>query len=381
MLTNRYSAIFYVLLYTTVVGFFVVSREGQKEFVRPKPVFQQPQPTSGCHKIVRGWPPGKNLVLEPYVQPGVNTTLLMPKFSGQKITDKFGDESKPKSHIVVFCTSAMEAFDRRQTIRKTWMSLTEDLPITVVFLMGVPGNSSSPALQLRADLKAESLKYGDILQEDFVDTYNNLTVKSMYMLKFANEFLAKQLSTQWILKVDDDCYVDPNVLIKYTKIVRKSTNSLIGKVLGVGSPVARPSCDEHGTKYTFKWAVPEYIYPNKTFPNALSGSGYLMHRDVSQCLYKKGLKTKFLNLEDVFITGLVASQCQGLKLVNSPRFLYMGSHICRVKSKFDLLIHDVKDEFKMTHIHKIITGQAKCQSVKGNTTRIRYTEISTDVSH
>ena len=40
----------------------------------------------------------------------------------------------------------------------------------------------------------------------------------------------------WILKVDDDCYVDVRVLLHYTRSLRPKTshNHLIGKVKNLG---------------------------------------------------------------------------------------------------------------------------------------------------
>ena len=66
--------------------------------------------------------------------------------------------------------------------------------------------------------------------------------------------------------------------------------------------VIRPKT--HNRKYTIGWEVPWYIYNSTTFPNAVSGSGYLISISSVPCLYENGLKTSFLNLEDVFITGL-----------------------------------------------------------------------------
>jgi len=40
---------------------------------------------------------------------------------------------------------------------------------------------------IQSGLEQESQMFGDILQENFVDTYNNLTLKTMFMLKFLSK--------------------------------------------------------------------------------------------------------------------------------------------------------------------------------------------------
>ena len=48
-----------------------------------------------------------------------------------------------------------------------------------------------------------------------------------------------------------------------------------------------------------QWETPTYIYPSEKFPNALSGSGYMMRSHVAKCVYEKGLDIPFVNLEDI----------------------------------------------------------------------------------
>ena len=49
----------------------------------------------------------------------------------------------------------------------------------LVFIMGRPKHD---AIQVK--IKEEQESFGDILQEDFEDSYNNLTLKSLFSLKF-----------------------------------------------------------------------------------------------------------------------------------------------------------------------------------------------------
>lgn len=50
--------------------------------------------------------------------------------------------------------------------------------------------------------------------------------------------------------------------------------------------------------------MPQYIFSEGFYPNYLSGTGYVMSRDVVNKLYKAALKTPIIHLEDVYITGI-----------------------------------------------------------------------------
>ena len=56
------------------------------------------------------------------------------------------------------------------------------MPTKVIFLIGISKNGDNYNNKI---LKHEANQNQDLLQEDFIDTYNNLTLKSMFMLKYA----------------------------------------------------------------------------------------------------------------------------------------------------------------------------------------------------
>ena len=118
-----------------------------------------------------------------------------------------------------------------------------------------------------------------------------------------------------------------------------------------------------------QWETPTYIYPSETFPNALSGSGYMMRSHVAKCVYEKGLNIPFVNLEDIFITGLAAEKCkgEGVVLRNSPRFHYMGRHLCLVK-KYDILVHRLKKSQEMINVHDRLHKRLRCKTLEKNST-------------
>lgn len=139
----------------------------------------------------------------------------------------------------------------------------------------------------------ESSEHNDILQDQFVDSYNNLTLKSISMLKTMNHNCLNK--TQFLMKTDDDMFV--NVLPLQEMLKKKVTmkNMLLGCLI-CG---ARPIQDINN-----KWYAPNYMYSEKIYPNYLSGTGYVMSIDVVPKLYQAALRVPIFHLEDVYITGI-----------------------------------------------------------------------------
>lgn len=78
--------------------------------------------------------------------------------------------------------------------------------IKLTFLMGKTSNSN-----LNAIIEGESRQFNDILMEDFVDHYANMTLKSVSMLKWGTNICEE--NAKFIAKVDDDeIVILPNLI-------------------------------------------------------------------------------------------------------------------------------------------------------------------------
>ena len=53
-------------------------------------------------------------------------------------------------------------------------------------------------------IQEEAEQFGDLIQEDFFDDYFNLTLKSLFSLKYFTEHQPRIYTH--MLKVDDDCF-------------------------------------------------------------------------------------------------------------------------------------------------------------------------------
>jgi len=230
------------------------------------------------------------------VRPDTVTTIMSPDFQQ--------DFLKTDNSLLVVVCSAGPNFAARETARQSWMSDQQKLPnVNVVFLLGTSNNSS-----LEDQIAAEALLYDDIVQEDFVDTYGNLTLKSIMLLKWVlNISFQKRdvwtnmyrLAPQYIMKTDDDMYIN---LIKLNEIIQQTDESplLLGFLMCNIEPVRNSSS---------KWFTSHKMFPEKVFPNYLNGgASYLIDIKAAEKLYKTSLTMNFFYLEDVFLTGIVAKR-------------------------------------------------------------------------
>lgn len=209
---------------------------------------------------------------------------------------KFVTLAQPKSlscasrrHGVILVQSRPKARQFRDQIRRTWgdSHLLAELDFHMLFLLG-----SDP--EENEKISIESQLFDDILQNDFVDSYVNVTLKLLSTL----QWLEKQCSQDnfWIIKTDDDFIVNVFVL-RNLVASNKLDNRVIycSILLGELCPIRWPF-----SKYLTTWSEwPERLYP----PNCYGG-GYMLRSDVARALLRTSHKT-FNRHEDTLLTGLL----------------------------------------------------------------------------
>jgi len=84
------------------------------------------------------------------------------------------------------------------------------------------------------------------------------------------------------------------------------------------------------------------MYQGTVYPHYLSGTGYVMSRDVVSRLYQAALKTPLFHLEDVYLTGLCA-RAAGIRPRQHPAFTYNKRRLdpCLYKDKTVITSHHV----------------------------------------
>ncbi|XP_063977178.1 beta-1,3-galactosyltransferase 1-like isoform X2 [Diachasmimorpha longicaudata] len=261
---------------------------------------------------LHGWSFNASRNLNWYIHPHINTTILSPNDSCTV---------SPSPYLLIVVCSAVGNQQQRMAIRDTWASETDlnsynSTAIKVVFLLGQSDNET-----LNNSILEESHEYGDIVQEKFIDTYNNLTIKSVMLLKWVTTNCPQ---ATYLMKTDDDMYINIDNLVKALKSRPQSSGTLIGALICHARPILDPKN---------KWYTPKYMFSEKMYPNYLSGTGYVMSVDVASKLYQSALSTPLLHLEDVYITGLCAGRAE-LKPVDHPGFSYVQRKLdtCTLRS-------------------------------------------------
>ncbi|KAF7991794.1 hypothetical protein HCN44_010595 [Aphidius gifuensis] len=246
-------------------------------------------------EIENAWPSDKPRNLTYFIRPHENTTIIRPIDCCNSST----------TFLNIIVPSGLDQKDRRVAIRQTWGSKKRinDKEIVVNFLVGQTNNNTLTNL-----LKQESDKYGDIIQEPFIDSYYNLTIKVGMMLKWIKN---NYPDTRYILKADDDVYIDiPNLLKNLSQHENSSELLLMGQL----NTLSLPNRDQYN-----KWYMPNYMYSESTYPPYLDGPAYIMSQAVLNKLYEKALSLPILHLEDLFFTGICAREAN-IDPINNKNF-------------------------------------------------------------
>ena len=200
--------------------------------------------------------------------------------------------------LLVYVHSHPDHHKKRTAIRETWGKPKNfhDTIIKVVFLMGIPKEQS-----VQEALHLESDTYGDIVQENFIDSYRNLTYKAIEGLKWITHNCGH---AQFILKSDDDIFVNIFNLVVHLKSILQFRKGEMSKLLlclvWYRMKVIRDPKS--------KWYIPKNEFPDDYFPTYCSGSAYVLSPDVVSDMYNASLNTPFFWVDDFYITGLLASK-------------------------------------------------------------------------
>lgn len=221
-------------------------------------------------------------------------------------------------YIIAYVHTAPEHYKRRVVIRQTWGDATYyEVGIRVVFVMGRTSDAGGGDVQ-RA-LEFEAAQYGDIVQEDFRDTYRNLTYKGVAALRWISRYC---LHARYVLKTDDDIFVNTFNLLRHLR--------RLDRIRGTGLAGVRPDAPR-GILLCLvwynmmvmrdgKWKVSKEEWPDSKYPTYCSGSAFVMTTNAAIAMHRVSYDVPFFWVDDFYITGLLPLKL-GPSVVRHEQFI------------------------------------------------------------
>ncbi|KAK9538936.1 hypothetical protein VZT92_004075 [Zoarces viviparus] len=206
--------------------------------------------------------------------------------------------------LLLFVKSSPGNIERRNAIRSTWGNesyIQNALGVTVkvVFALGTPpakkaGLSCSTGSRVcfQEQLAREDRLSGDLIQQDFLDTFHNLTLKLILQFHWMHSRCAH---ARFLMTADDDVFVHMPNLVSYLQDMssRGVTGLWVGRVHRGAPPIRSKDS---------KYYVPFEMYQWFSYPDYTAGAGYVVSRDVADKVYQATLTLNAsLYIDDVFM--------------------------------------------------------------------------------
>ncbi|XP_029369170.1 beta-1,3-galactosyltransferase 2-like isoform X3 [Echeneis naucrates] len=207
-----------------------------------------------------------------------------------------------KPFVILMIPVAPSNREAREMIRTTWGKETTVLGQVVshYFLLGV---SKDRDVHLEEEVLEESRTHQDILQSNFVDSYNNLTIKTMVMFEWLS---SRCPNASYAMKIDSDIFLNVQKLVGM--LLKAPQHLYMTGRLERDAAVLRDR--------TSKWFLPLSVFPESTYPIYPRGLGYVFSLDLPQKIMEASSHIKALFIEDVYV-GLCMRHL-GITLTDPP---------------------------------------------------------------
>ncbi|XP_075061160.1 beta-1,3-galactosyltransferase 2-like [Mixophyes fleayi] len=238
--------------------------------------------------------------------------------------------------LIILVISEIQDIESRIAIRETWGKESNyDVDVLRIFLVGLSKLATDRAQWM---LEEESEAFGDIVQQDFLDTYYNLTLKSLMGMEWVVKFCP---TASYIMKIDNDMFLNVDYLVH--QLLRPElpvrTNFFTGYIVANTKPLRSKA---------YKWYVPKEVYPNDTYPPYCSGPGYVFSVDMAKKIYDVSQVIRVIPMEDSFM-GICLHELK-IPPTNPTWGIFNGHRIDYDRCKFKKLItvhHYEKKELRI----------------------------------
>ncbi|KAL0131629.1 hypothetical protein PUN28_002878 [Cardiocondyla obscurior] len=245
--------------------------------------------------------------------------------------------------LVVIVMSAPTHLEARTAIRQTWGHFGQRSDMSVLFMLGTTNDP-----RVEAILHKEQNMYNDMIRGRFLDSYSNLTLKTISTLEWVDTYCPK---VKYLLKTDDDMFINVPRLLAFVYKHAKDRNVIFGRLARKWKPIRNRKS---------KYYVSQAQFQQSIFPDFTTGPAYLLSSDTVRRLYDAALDQTYLKLEDVFTTGIVAHRL-GIKRSHANEFLNKRIQYTPCNIQRGISIHMVKYSEQFDLWKKLLDGKSKCK--------------------
>ncbi|XP_040904427.1 beta-1,3-galactosyltransferase 2-like [Toxotes jaculatrix] len=206
--------------------------------------------------------------------------------------------------LVLMIPVAPHNIKARDVIRNTWGKEAAVLGRVVshYFLLGLSQEGNGTEL-FEEHVLEESQRHQDIIQSTFVDSYSNLTIKTMVMFEWLSSHCPNSV---YAMKVDSDMFLNVHKLVDM--LLKAPRHLYMTGLVARGAAVLRDS--------TSKWFLPDSVFPESRYPPYALGMGYVFSLDLSKKILGASVHVKAVYIEDVYV-GLCMRHL-GIALTDPP---------------------------------------------------------------
>ncbi|XP_068098397.1 beta-1,3-galactosyltransferase 1-like [Hyperolius riggenbachi] len=256
-------------------------------------------------------------------------------------------------YLVLLLTVERCQKEARQAIRQTWgqEDFVPGVKILRLFFLGKEAQWTNDTQQ---DLLKESQEHHDIIQQDYLDTYRNLTVKVLMGLHWVATYCPK---ASYVMKTDSDMFVNTEYLIK--AVLKPEEPPRQNYFTGHLIPNSQPNRNKKS-----KWYVTLEEYPEKRYPLFCSGTGYVFSVDLASKIVNISPTVRWLHLEDVYV-GLCIKKL-GIWPKAPPKFGAFNKWKVRYSDcKYNRIVtsHELSPEEIVHYWNKLQQNKHKCGKI------------------
>nr|XP_005283866.1 beta-1,3-galactosyltransferase 5-like [Chrysemys picta bellii]XP_023963667.1 beta-1,3-galactosyltransferase 5-like [Chrysemys picta bellii]XP_042697345.1 beta-1,3-galactosyltransferase 5-like [Chrysemys picta bellii] len=252
---------------------------------------------------------------------------------------------EPGQLLLILVTSAPGNSEPRQVIRRTWAAHEGQTANQwqSVFLVG-----QSADIGVAHGIQREQQEFGDILIGNYQDTYRNLTLKVMHGFKW----VAERCRPSYILKTDDDCFVNtdrlPEFLLEHNTI---KTGLYAGSLF---SREKRQVIREPSSK----WYVSRQDYRPDEYPPYASGIGYILSLDAVERILWAAEHVHPIPVEDAYV-GILAEKA-GIRVKSSARFAKHNVRWRVCNYRYLMVIHHLSPQEQEVAKGNMLQARSAC---------------------